>query len=192
MLWPLDQWLLRSCHHSFGVSERLLQSLSAASYPFTWPLLSLWAPLTAGCHNQQQLDDKSLGFRSMQALHKHISATSAYDASGSWRHAPTFFFLAHSAPSSPVCLSHSYSLSGFFSLFLWSLESGMSRSFIWRGTSCGPESLWRQLPPVIQRIISSAVAPMFPVSGILGTRGSINQYKKEYDHIKWKIVNARW
>lgn len=81
---------------------------------------------------------------------------------------PFFFLLAHSAPSSPVCLSHSYSLSGFFSLFLWSLDSGMSRAFIWRGTSCGPESVWRQLPPVIQCIITSAVA----VSGILGTTGS--------------------
>lgn len=93
-----------------------------------------------------------------------------------------FFFWLTLPPSSPVCLSHSYSLSGFFSLFLWSLESGMSRAFIWRGTSCGPESLWRQLPPVIQCIITSAVA----VSGILGTTGSTTQYQKQYDHIRCK------
>lgn len=122
----MDQWLLRSCHHSFALSERLLQPPSAAGYPFTWPLLSPWAPLTAGCHNQQQLDDKSLGFRSMQTLHKHISAMSVYDASGSWRHAPPFFFSFGSLCPPPLpsvsatlilCLGFLASSSG-----LWSQE----------------------------------------------------------------------
>lgn len=167
MLWPVDQWLSRSCHHSFGVSERWLQSSSAAGPPFTWPPLSPWAPLTAGCHNQQQPDNKSLG------------STNAYTPSANthdftewlwciWMltpHTPTFS-LAHTPPSRLflyplllVCLCCSHSLSGFFSLFLWSLESGRSRSSSWRGTSCGPEWLRHQLTPVIQHATTSPAAP---------------------------------
>lgn len=71
-------------------------------------------------------------------------------------HTPPRLFLH---PLLPVCLSRSHFLSGFFSLLLRSLESGRSRSSIWRGTSCGPERLQRQLPPVIQHVTISAVAP---------------------------------
>lgn len=107
---------------------------------------------------------------------------------------PLFFLSLFWITLPPPLLSVSATLIlclGFSSLFLWSLESGMSRSFIWRGTSCGPESLWRQLPPRIQHIITSSAAPMPAVSGILGTTGSTNQYQKQYGHIKCKISQCK-
>lgn len=96
----------------------------------------------------------------MHALHKHTSlwrvAMMHLDADA--MHPPPFFlsltlplqlFLYPLPPVHPS-VSAALTLSGFFSFFLWSLESGRSRSSSWRGTSCGPEWLQRQLTPAIQ------------------------------------------
>lgn len=72
-------------------------------------------------------------------------------------------------PFLPVCLCRSHSLSGVFSPFLWSLESGRRRSSSWRGTSCGPEWLQRQLTLVIQHVTIPAAAPTPASSGMVDT-----------------------
>lgn len=176
----MDQWLSLSCHHSFGVRERWLRSSAAAGPPFTWPPLSPWAPLTAGCHNHQQTDDKSLG-----SPNAYTPSTNTHRRSERlwwiWMLTPrapppppapapptassTLFY-----SSTSLSRSHSVCLSGFFSLFFWSLESGRTRSSSWRETSCGPEWILRQLTPVIRRVTTSAAAG----SGIRSTSGHTN------------------
>lgn len=94
---------------------------------------------------------------------------------------PQFFFppITHTPPQLfpyprlPVCLYRSHSLSGFFNLFPWSLESGRSRSSSWRGTGCGPEKLQRQFASTIQHVTTDAdaAAPTLAGSGHVSLSG---------------------
>lgn len=121
-----------------------------------WPCFHLasplfpCAPLTAGCHNQQQTDDKSLGSTATHALRKHTHTRLCGERLWCiWILTPcahTFFSSPPSTTVSPpsyTCLSQpALTLRlGFFSLSLRSLESARSGSSIWRETSCGPEKI---------------------------------------------------
>ena len=155
----MDQWLSRSCHHSFGVSERWLQSSSAAGPPLTWPPLSPSLPLSLSSPDSW-LPPPAADRRQVLGLHKRMHALHKHTHLDADAMQPHFCSPPLSTVPPPpstrllVCLWCSCSLSGFLSLFLWSLESGRSRSSSWRGTSCGPEWLQRQL--VIQHVTTPA------------------------------------
>ena len=160
-------------------SERALAPVPVCRWPSFHLASSLslsspdsWLPQPAADRRQV------LGLhKCMHALHKHTHtppwrvAVMHLDADATHPHFVLFFcffyfllslmlpprLLLH--PILPVCLCRSHSLSGVFSLFLWSLESRKSRSSSWRGTSCGPEWLRRQLTPMIQHLTTPAAAP---------------------------------
>lgn len=157
-------------------SERALAPVPVCRWPSFHLASSLslsspdsWLPQPAADRRQV------LGLhKRMHALHKHTHRRGEWlvmhlDADATHPHFVFFFFIScsHSRsppplflhPLLPVCLCRSHSLSGFFSLFLWSLESRRSRSSSWRGTSCGPEWLRRQLTPMIQHLTTRAAAP---------------------------------
>lgn len=150
-------------------SERALAPVLVCRWPSFHLASSLslsspdsWLPQPAAARQQVLgLHERIHALRKHTRLHRVAAVHLDADAT----HTPTFS-LARTPPSRLflyplllVCLCCSHSLSGFFSLFLWSLESGRSRSSSWRGTSCGPEWLRHQLTPVIQHATTSPAAP---------------------------------